>query len=222
LIRILRKKKSANASRRTNLIAYMNPDSLIAEQYRTIRTNIQFSCIDDTVRSIIITSPGFGEGKSTITANLGVSMAEQGKKVLIIDADIRKPTMHTIFKIKNEEGLSSVLLGKISLKEAVFQTEIGRLGVLTSGPKPFNSSKVLDSKAVKELTEAALEYYDIVLFDSPPVLEVTDTQILSNQCDGVILVLSCGKTGNEKAVEAERVLKIARAKLLGVILNEKK
>ncbi|WP_396652955.1 CpsD/CapB family tyrosine-protein kinase [Metabacillus arenae] len=210
------------SDRKKSLITYINPNSLIAEQYRTIRANIQFSSVEKKFRSIAVTSPGFGEGKSTTVSNLAISMAQQGEKILLIDADVRNPTIHTAFNLNNDVGLTNVLIGTSSVNDAVYQTEIGRLGVLTSGPTPPNPAELIGSEAMRNLIKKALADYDLVLFDCPSVLEAADTKILANECDGVILVVSSGKTDKEKALEANRVLTMARATLLGVILNDKK
>lgn len=214
-------RKQTHTSKKGRLIAHTAPNSKVSEQYRAIRTNLQFSSVTRKDRTIIITSPGFGEGKTTITANLAVSIAQQSEKVLVIDADLRKPTIHTIFKMENTVGLTNILAGKVTLEEAVNQTEIGRLHILTSGPVPFNPAELLSLPAMQTLIGKAMEQYDVILFDSPPILEVTDTNILANQCDGVLLVLSCNHTVNEAAVEAKRILSFTKGRLLGAILNNK-
>jgi protein-tyrosine kinase len=205
-----------------SLITHYQPRSPISEQYRTIRTNIQFSAIDQEYRTIMVTSPGPGAGKSTTIANLAVVMAQQGKKVLLIDADMRKPTVHYTFQVSNNKGLTNVLTRQDELLESVRATEIDNLHVLTSGPIPPNPSELLASKAMHYMLEKALEEYDMVLFDTPPVLAVTDAQVLANICDGVVLVISSGNTENEMAVKSKELLEAAKAKILGVVLNRKK
>ncbi|KMY51899.1 CpsD/CapB family tyrosine-protein kinase [Peribacillus loiseleuriae] len=203
------------------LISYTSPDSSISEQYRTIRTNIQFSSIDYKYRTLIITSPGYREGKSTTVTNLAISMVQQGEKVLVVDADLRMPTLHTMFDIENTSGLANVLTGETTFEEAVKRTEIERLAVLTSGPVPFNPADLLSSSALDKLIGIAQELYTVILFDTPPVLELTDARILANKCEGTILVVCNGKTKAEEIVEAKRLLELARAKCVGVILNKK-
>lgn len=203
------------------LISYSSPDSSISEQYRTIRTNIQFSSIDHKYRTLIITSPGYREGKSTTVANLAISMVQQGEKVLVVDADLRKPTLHTMFDIENASGLANVLTGETAFEEAIKRTEIERLEILTSGPPPFNPADLLSSSTLDEWIGRAQELYTVILFDSPPVLELTDARILANKCEGTILVVSNGKTKAEEIVEAKRLLELSRAKCVGVILNKK-
>jgi protein-tyrosine kinase len=218
----LSKKQFAKVVKKRSLLTFHNPKSILAEQFRTIRTNLQFLAKEQKNRTIIISSPGFEEGKTMITANLGISLAEQGKKVLIVDADLRKPGIHTLFKFKNSIGLMNVLIGEISFEEAINHTEIDQLDLLTSGPTPFNPAKLISSEAMKHLLELAVSKYDFVLFDSPPVLEVSDTKIMANVCDGVILVLSQVRTHRDKAIEAKKVLQLARANIVGVAFNERR
>ncbi|MCQ6264739.1 CpsD/CapB family tyrosine-protein kinase [Fictibacillus sp. WQ 8-8] len=195
--------------------------SPISEQYRTIRTNIQFSSIDKQYKTLLVTSAGQGEGKSTTVANLAVVLAQQGKRVLLVDGDLRKPTVHYTFRVSNIQGMTSVLTKQLTFGDAVQKTNVEHLYVLPSGPIPPNPSELLNSKAMEALVEDANSKYDYVLFDSPPVLAVTDAQILSNRCDGVVLVASSGRTEKEEALKAKELLENANAKILGVVLNGK-
>jgi len=203
------------------LITALNPKSPISEQYRTIRTNIQFSSVDHEIRSIMITSTGPGEGKSTTAANLAVVFAQQGKQVLLIDADLRKPTVHYTFRLQNIHGLTSVLLRNATLQEAVSVSEVDHLDVLTSGPIPPNPAELLSSRSMVELLKEAYDQYDIVIIDSPPLLAVADAQILANQVDASIMVVASGKTEREAALKGKESLLSAKSKLLGVVLNGK-
>ncbi|WP_299094521.1 CpsD/CapB family tyrosine-protein kinase [uncultured Metabacillus sp.] len=199
-----------------------NPKSPIAEQFRTIRTNIQFSSVDEEVKTIIVTSAGPAEGKSTTTANLAVVFAQQGKKVLMIDADLRKPTVHYTFNKENYIGLSNVLTKQETLGEAIQTTSQENLFVLTSGPVPPNPSELLGSKGMQSMLAEVKQEFDVIILDSPPVLAVTDAQVLSNLTDGVVLVVSSGKTEVDAAKKAKELLHSAKAKILGVVLNNKK
>jgi protein-tyrosine kinase len=220
--RLARKNRKQIQALNRSLITLTSPKSPISEQYRTIRTNIQFSTVDRPIRSILVTSACPGEGKSTTSANLAVVFAQQGKKVLFIDADLRRPTMHYTFRLDNHVGLTNVLTKQVSLEKAVQSTEQENLYVLTSGPIPPNPAELLGSSSMKELLEQAFIQYDFVLFDTPPVLAVTDAQILANLCDGIVLVVSSGKTEIEAAQKAKEALANAKGKLLGVVLNNKK
>nr|WP_191567159.1 CpsD/CapB family tyrosine-protein kinase [Metabacillus idriensis] len=205
-----------------SLISMTTPKSPIAEQYRTIRTNIQFSTVDEEISSMIVTSAGPGEGKSTTAANLAVVFAQQGKKVLLVDADLRKPTAHYTFKVDNHVGLTNILTRQSTINEAVKGTSQDFLSLLTSGPIPPNPAELMASKTMRQFIADAKRDYDIVLFDTPPVLAVADAQILSNSVDGVVLVVSSGKTELESAKKAKELLEQAQAKILGTVLNNKK
>lgn len=204
-----------------NLIAHHSPKSPTAEQYRTIRTNIDFSQADQTIRTMVVTSAGPGEGKSTTTNNLAVVMAQQGKKVLLIDADLRKPTTHYTFRLTNTEGLTTVLTRQSKWEETIRKSEVDNLFILPSGPIPPNPAELLSTAAMKTLLQQASELFDMIIFDSPPVLAVTDAQILSSFCDGTVLVVASGQTDVEAAQEAKELLTKAQGKVLGVVLNRK-
>ncbi|MCM3693167.1 CpsD/CapB family tyrosine-protein kinase [Neobacillus niacini] len=205
-----------------NLITIFDSKSPISEQYRTIRTNIQFSSIDNEVSSLMVTSSGPGEGKSTTVANLAVVFAQQGKKVLLIDADMRKPTVHYTFNFTNTVGLTSVLTKQVTLDQAVKGSSENNLFVLTSGPIPPNPAELLSSQAMAQFFEDVKEYFDLIIFDTPPLLAVTDAQILANKCEGTLLVVSSGKTEKDMIVKSKELLDNAQGKLLGVVLNNKK
>ncbi|MEY8741052.1 CpsD/CapB family tyrosine-protein kinase [Bacillales bacterium AN1005] len=214
------KKRLLDSKRK--LVAKYDPKSPISEQYRTIRTNILYSSVDEEIRSLMVTSSGPGEGKSTTTGNLAVVFAQQGKTVLLIDADLRKPTAHYTFKLSNTTGLTSVLTNQQELMEAVNKMDEDNLYVLPSGPIPPNPSELLGSKAMKQFMERALEEFDLIIFDTPPVLAVTDAQILGNLCQGTILVVSSGKTDKESLIKTKELLTATNGRLLGVVLNNKK
>jgi len=201
------------------LITHLNPKSPIAEQYRTIRTNIDFSIADRNLRSLVVTSSGPGEGKSMTTANLAVVMAQQGRKVLLVDADLRKPTVHYTFRLVNTEGLSNLLTKRAKLTDVLTKTDVDNLYVITSGPIPPNPAELLSSRAMHELMTQALGIFDIIIFDTPPVLAVTDAQILSSQADGTVLVVASGTTEKDAALEAKDLLQKSQARILGVVLN---
>jgi capsular exopolysaccharide synthesis family protein len=216
---VLNRRFSKLALKRKILITYSNPESIISEQYRMIQANIKFSTEDKKSKTFLITSPNRGEGKSSTAANLAVSIAQQKEKVLLIDANLRSPEIHSIFKMPNSPGLTDVLTGMVRFEDAINHTVIGRLDVLTSGKVPVNPVELLASRMMQELL-ASLPNYDVVLIDSYSVLELTDTKLLANQCDGVVMVIQKGKTQLDQASEAKKVLEFAKAKLIGVIINE--
>lgn len=214
----LRKQK---LQRHQTLVAHNDPKSPVSEQYRTIRTNIQFASINETIQTYMVTSSMAGEGKTTTISNLAVVMAQQEKKVLLIDGDLRKPSVHYSFQRNNIKGVTNVLTGHLPLKGAIMTTGVPNLDILTSGPIPPNPSELLASPQMDKLLKEACRYYDIVLVDTPPVLVVADAQIMANTCQGSILVVNCGKTEWESAKQAKEALVHAKAKLLGVVLNRK-
>jgi len=204
------------------LLAHNSPKDPVAEQYRTIRTNIQFSGTDEEIKSLLLTSSGPSEGKSTTAANLATVYAQQGLNVLLIDGDLRKPTAHYTFRLENHTGLTNVLTRQSSLGQAVQQTEVPNLYVLTSGPIPPNPSELLASKQMGEGLAEMKERFDMVIFDTPPILAVADAQILANQVDASLLIVSSAKTEKDAALKAKELLTQAKSKLLGAVLNNRK
>lgn len=201
------------------LISLNHPKSPISEAYRTLRTNIQFSCLDKEIKTISITSPCPEEGKSTTICNLAITMAQANKKILLIDADLRKPQIHKHFELNNINGLTTALVLNKLLGDVIRKSTVAGLDILTSGPIPPNPSEILGSNAMKELIEQAREEYDRVLVDSPPVGLVTDPAILSAIVDGTIMVVNFGKTHIEEAQRAKQLLENVNANILGVVLN---
>lgn len=169
----------------------------------------------------MVTSASQGEGKSTTAANLAIVFAQQGKRVLLVDSDLRKPTMHYTFRVTNTVGLTNVLTRQASLVEAVQATDVEKLDLLSSGPIPPNPAELLSSRMMEQMLAEAYKQYDLVIFDSPPVLAVTDAQVLANQCQGTVLVVKSGVTELESALKAKELLQAAKAKLLGAVLNNK-
>ncbi|TVY10390.1 CpsD/CapB family tyrosine-protein kinase [Paenibacillus cremeus] len=201
------------------IITHENPKSPISEAYRTLRTNIEFSAIDEEIKVIMVTSAGPGEGKSTTITNLAVAYAQADKRVVLIDADLRKPTMHHTFQMSNRWGLTNVLSGQATLQEVVRETEIVHLDVITSGPIPPNPSEMLASKRMTAFLDELRGKYDVILIDTPPALAVTDAQLVATKCDGVVLVIDSGKVKRDMAIKAKANLDYVKAKILGVVLN---
>lgn len=205
--------------KQVNLIAKTNPKSPITEQYRLIRANIQFSSVDKEIKTIVVTSSEPNDGKSTTAANLAIVLAQEEKKVLLVDADLRKPSVHYAFNLSNIHGLTSVLTKKMNLRKTILNSNVSNLDILTSGPIPPNPSELLNSKAIETAIDELKEIYDYIIFDTPPVLVVPDSQIVANKCDGVIMVVASGKTNKQSAVKAKDLLMKANTSLLGVVLN---
>lgn len=203
-----------------NLIVSKNPKSPVSEAFRTLRTNLQFSTIDDSIKSLVMTSPGPGEGKSTVIANLAVTMAQSGKKVLLIDCDLRKPTVHKKLGIPNSGGMTNLLIQKKQIDECIMETEIPNLYVITSGPIPPNPAELLGSNRMKSLIREFENVFDITLIDAPPVLAVTDAQILSKICSGTIITTAHGQSEKEAIIKAKELLDATDSKILGIVFNK--
>lgn len=217
---MFKRKKNSQATKRRHLITQLNPRSPISEQYRSIRTNIQYASIDKDIRSILITSAGPGAGKSITAANLAVVYAQQEKNILLIDADLRKPTVHYTFRLDNLRGLSTVLINEHTLEEAVQKTSIPHLDVLTCGPIPPNPAELLASSRMERLMEETKANYDFIIVDTPPALIVTDAQVLANVVDGSIIVVRSGVAEKEDIEQAYEVIRHGKSRLLGSVLND--
>lgn len=205
-----------------HIITLSNPRSPISESYRALRTNIEFSSIDEELQVLMVSSAGPGEGKSTTITNLAVTFAQSEKKVVLIDADLRKPTAHHTFSISNRWGLSSVVSQQCSLEEAIQVSDIPGLDVITSGAIPPNPAEMMGSKRMTAIIAQLREMYDIILIDTPPLLAVTDAQIVAAKSDGVIMVVDQGKVKREIAAKAVKNLESVNARILGVVLNNVK
>lgn len=199
-------------------IVEKEPKSVAAESYRTLRTNIEYSIIDEKNKVILVTSSEPGEGKTTTSGNIALALAQSDKKVIIVDCDLRKPSIHKRFKLSNEVGLSEVILGKESITFAG-QKYSDNLTVLTSGKIPPNPSEMLASKNMTSLVEALKKVFDYVILDTPPVLAVTDAQIIATKADGVVLVVRAEKTKKDTVKSALELLKKVNANILGTVLN---
>lgn len=212
------KKKSASKTKGIqNLVVQEAPQSPGAEQFRILRANINFSS-KEPIRSLAIVSAESGEGKSIAAANLSAAFAQEGKSVLLVDADLRKPSLHYTFNLNNDYGLSTVLSQNSTIEKAIKPSGIHGLEVLTSGPVPSNPTDLL-AATVDQLTELLKPKYDMIIFDSPPLLSTADGQILANNCEGTILVISSGKTQMQKAAVAVEAIKSSNGRLLGAVLN---
>ena len=199
-------------------IVEKKPKSIPAESYRVLRTNIQYSSIDKKIERILVTSSEPGEGKSTTSGNLALTFAQDEKKVLLIDCDLRKPSIHKKFKISNNLGLSNVILDKSKLSKALVKRS-EYLDILPSGKVPPNPSELLGSKALEELLDELDDVYDVIILDTPPLHAVTDAQILSTKVDGVILVVRAEKTKKDSVIAAKESLQKVNANILGAVLN---
>ncbi|WP_066874273.1 CpsD/CapB family tyrosine-protein kinase [Clostridium mediterraneense] len=198
-----------------------NPKSIGAEAYKILRTNIQYSSFDENTKVIMITSSQPEEGKSTIAGNLALSMAQDGKNTILIDCDLRKPTIHKKFNISNSSGLSEIIVGKAKLLTSIVEID-KNLTVITSGKTPPNPSEMLGSKNMQTLIEELREHYDCIIIDTPPILAVTDAQIISRNTDGIILVVRAGCTKKDNAIKAKKQIENVGGKIIGTVFNDVK
>ena len=200
------------------LIVEKQPKSIPAESYRTLRTNIQYSSFDKEIEKILVTSSEPGEGKSTTAGNLALAFSQDEKKVLLMDCDLRKPSIHKKFRISNNIGLSDVVIDSSKFSKAVIHhTEY--LDVLPSGKIPPNPSELLGSKAMENLLNELQKHYDLIILDTPPLHAVTDAQILSTKVDGVVLVVRAERTKKDSVASGKASLEKVNANILGVVLN---
>jgi non-specific protein-tyrosine kinase len=202
------------------LITVSEPRSAISEAYRTLRTNLDFAGLDRALKTLVITSAGVGEGKSTTLANLAIVSAQAGRKVVLVDADLRRPTLHTLFGLPNDQGLTTAILDNEARQAPpLHPTGIEGLSVLTSGPLPPNPADLMGSRLMEEVIGALAQGADQVLIDTPPVVAVTDAAVLATKVDGVLLVISAGKTRREYARSAVQRLQQINARVVGTVLT---
>jgi capsular exopolysaccharide synthesis family protein len=199
---------------------HLDPMSDVAEAYRTIRTGVYFGTPGGAAKTILVTSPAPGDGKTTLASNLAVAMAQAGNRILLLDADFRKPMQHKIFNLPKGVGLSSVLAGTMTLEQAIQETVVPNLSVLPCGPIPANPSEILNSQSFADVLDQLVERYDHVILDSPPVLPVTDARILAASCDATILAIRAEKSTRKAATYARDTLTSVGARLLGVVVND--
>ncbi len=201
-----------------NLITLTDPRSPVSEAYRTLRTNLSFYSLDNPLRSLVVTSPASGDEKSVAVANLAVTMAQSGRRTVLVDCDLRRPSLHTFFNLSNDTGLTSMILND-DAKPPLQTTSVDNLWLLASGPKPPNPADLLGSRKIDQLIEALTAAYDVVLFDAPPVIAVTDAAVLGAKVDGVLLVISAGKSRRDHAERAKELLEKAKVRIIGVALT---
>ena len=203
-----------------SLITLSDPRSPAAEAFRTLRTNIYFSGLDRSIQALLVTTVAPVEGKSLTLANLAVAMAQGDKRTILVDTDLRRPTLHTIFDLNNDHGLTSLFIdAKGPIEPAFNDVGVPNLQVLTSGPLPPNPAEALGSQRMLEVIAALKQRADIVLFDAPPVIAVTDALVLGTRVDGVVLVIEAGATRREHARRAKEQLEKLNIRIVGAVLN---
>ena len=194
------------------------PKSITAESYRSLRTNIQYSSIDKQVKTLVVTSSNAGEGKSTVAGNLAYTFFQNGKRVLIIDCDLRKPSLHRKFNVSNEEGLTDVLVGTSKLNNVMKKVD-DNLYLLTTGTLPPNPAEIIGSNTMENFLEQCKINFDYIILDTPPVQVVADAQILSTKVDGTIIVVRAGVTKKEDVHDTVNTLKKVNANIIGTVLH---
>ncbi len=199
-----------------NIVLLKDPGSAVSDAYRTLRINIEFASVSRETKTIAVTSANRGEGKTTAALNLAVAYAQVGKKTLLVDANLRHPGIHSVLNLNNTIGLTNVLGQLAQASEAVKETDIPNLFVMTSGPVPFNPSELLASKQFDNLLEECKRQYDVILMDTSPALSLLDAKIVAAKSDGVLLIVEYRKLKRDAAAKLKEEMNRIKANLLGV------
>jgi capsular exopolysaccharide synthesis family protein len=208
-------------SKQPDLITLTNPRSPAAEAYRTLRTNLTFAALDKPLETLIITSAAPGESKSSVLANLAVTMAQGERRTILVDADLRRPVLHEIFGVANDRGLITMIVEEAGLDDPpLMDVGVDSLWLVPSGPLPPNPADILGSRKMEEVIAALKARADVVLFDAPPVVAVTDAAVLGTKVDGVLLVVCAGRTRREHAQRAKELLERVHVRIIGAVLND--
>lgn len=201
------------------LITLVDPGSPVAEAYRTLRTSILFSSLDSPLRTLLVTSAGPEEEKSVVLCNLAIAIAQGGTRVVVVDGDLRRPSIHDLFQLSNDKGLTTALIDDSCMDLPLQPTPLPTLQALTSGPLAPNPSDLLSTQRMQRVIQALSSSTDLVLLGAPPVGYLSDAALLAAKVDAAILVISAGKTRREVALRAKTLLEKANARLLGVVLD---
>lgn len=214
------RKRKTNGKHQVSLITYTDPHSVNAEQFRTLRTNIEFVQFERQLKSLLVTSSIPSEGKSTVASNLAIVMAQTQKRILLVDSDLRKPTVQRTFKTANNVGLTTLLMDPdMAVEDAILYRKELNLYVLSSGVQPPNPSELLGSDRMNEIMAALNERFDLVIYDAPPLRSVADSQILASKLDGVILVVRNEYSQKDDVKQANEILLNAKANIIGYVMN---
>ncbi len=221
LEKVEKTQKSSNDGSRieARLITHIDPKSPVSEAYRTLRTNLQFSKVEKQLKTLLVTSAGPKEGKSTTAANLAIALAQAGNRVVLIDADLRRPILHSVFGMSREEGITNYLAGSLPFDDMIKDTVMENLKLIPSGVLPPNPAELLATKKMEDLLKELQSKFDIVILDSPPIIAVTDATILSTKVDGTLLVVYAGQTERDAIKRAVTMLDSVASRLLGIVLN---
>lgn len=210
-----------NHTRDPGLVVARQPESILAEQFRTLRTNIQFSIEDESLKTLMITSARPEAGKSIVAANLATAFAIEKYRVLLVDADLRRPTVHKAYNLKNDLGLTTLLQNpELNLAESIQKAKTKNLSLLTSGPTQPNPAEYLGSSRMKKLIKNMKNEFDFIIIDTPPLLSVTDAQLVARQIDGVLFVVPMNQVNKNDLIKSEEMLELAKANVLGAVFNQ--
>lgn len=200
------------------LVTITDPRSPASEAYRTLRTNLSFYSLDKPLRTLVVTSPAAGEGKSTTIANLAVTMAQSGRRTILVDTDLRRPTLHELFDLQMAPGLTNLVMEEVG-DLPLQQTPVENLWLLSSGTKPPNPADLLGAARMDQIITQLLGKADMVLFDAPPVMAAADAAILGARVDGVLLIIQAGKTRRDHSERARELLEKAKVRIVGAALT---
>lgn len=203
-----------------SIITFKSPKSQISEAFRNMRTNITFSDIDNELQVLAVTSSSNSEGKTTIISNYAVALAQSGKRILLMDCDLRRPQIHRKFDLTNKKGLTNILLKEIPIADGIQKTEVSNLFIIASGPIPPNPSEILASRRMGELITELKKDFDYVLLDAPPLGLVTDAAVLSSVAEGYIIVVSLGESDRDGVQYVIETLQNISANIIGVVANK--
>lgn len=208
-------------AKQPDLITLTDPRNPAAEAYRTLRTNLTFTALDKPIETLIVTSAAPDEDKSTVLANLAVTMAQGERHTILVDADLRRPGLHEIFGVGNDRGLTTMIVGETTLDDPpLIDVGVDNLWLVPSGPLPPNPADILGSHKMEQVIAALKARADVVLFDAPPVVAVTDAAVLGTKVDGVLLVVCAGRTRREHAQRAKELLERVHVRIVGAVLND--
>ncbi len=208
-------------AKQTNLITLTDPRNPAAEAYRTLRTNLTFTALDKPIETLIVTSAAPDENKSTVLANLAVTMAQSERRTILVDADLRRPSLHDIFGVSNDWGLTTMVVEETKLDDPpLVDVGVDNLWLVPSGPLPPNPADILGSRTMEQVITALKARADVILFDAPPIVSVTDATVLGTKVDGVLLVVCAGRTRREHAQRAKDLLERVHVRIVGAVLND--
>jgi capsular exopolysaccharide synthesis family protein len=208
-------------AKQPDLITLTDPRNPAAEAYRTLRTNLTFAALDKPIETLIVTSAAPDESKSTVLANLAITMAQGERRTILVDADLRRPGLHEVFGTANDQGLTTMIVEETTLDDPpLIDVGVDNLWLMPSGPMPPNPADILGSRRMEQVISALKARADVVLFDAPPIVSVTDATVLGTKVDGVLLVVRAGRTRREHAQRAKELLERVHVRIVGAVLSD--